>query len=116
MLPPSNMAATYIVNVTDTNACKVTSAIKEVTLRTIAAKAYPALNNGNFMIGLTDAQNGKLNVRIFSQSGILQRVYTFDNVSSEFEYQINAAGLIPGSYTVEISLGDYVQTQKIIIQ
>jgi hypothetical protein len=116
VLPPANMAATYMVNITDTNACKITSAIKAVTLKTIAAKAYPSISNGNFMVSLTDAQDGKLNVRIFNQNGILQKVYSFDNVSSEFEYQINASGLRTGSYTVEISLGDYKQTQKIIIQ
>ena len=116
VLPPSNMAATYMVNITDTNACKVTSAVKTVVLHSIAAKAYPTMNNGNFMVSLTDAQDGKLNVRIFNQNGILQKVYSFDNVSSEFEYQINAAGLKTGTYTVEISLGDYVQTQKMIIQ
>ena len=116
VLPPTNMAATYMVNITDTNACKVTSAVKTVVLNAIAAKAYPTLNNGNFMVSLTDAQEGKLNVKIFNQNGILQKVYSFDNVSSEFEYQINAAGLKTGSYTVEISLGDYVQTQKMIIQ
>ncbi|MEI6755226.1 MAG: putative Ig domain-containing protein, partial [Paludibacter sp.] len=116
VLPPTNMSATYMVNITDTNSCKVTSAVKTVALHTIAAKAYPTLNNGNFMVGLTDAQDGKLNVRIFNQNGILQKVYSFDNISSEFEYQINAAGLKTGSYTVEISLGDYVQTQKMIIQ
>ena len=68
------------------------------------------------MVSLSDAQEGKLNVRIFNQNGILQKVYSFDNVSSEFEYQVNAAGLKTGSYSVEISLGDYIQTQKIIIQ
>jgi Ig-like domain CHU_C associated len=116
VLPPANMAATYMVNITDTNACKVTSAVKTVALHTIAAKAYPTMNNGNFMVGLTDAQDGKLNVKIFNQNGILQKVYAFDNVSSEFEYQVNAAGLQAGAYTVEISLGDYVQSQKIIIR
>jgi len=116
VLPPANMAATYMVNITDTNACKVSSAMKTVALHTIAAKAYPTLNNGNFMVGLTDAQDGKLNVKIFNQNGILQKVYAFDNVSSEFEYQVNSAGLQAGAYTVEISLGDYVQSQKIIIR
>ena len=116
VLPPANMAASYMVNITDTNACKVTSAVKTVALHTIAAKAYPTMNNGNFMVGLTDAQDGKLNVKIFNQNGILQKLYAFDNVSSEFEYQVNAAGLQAGAYTVEISLGDYVQSQKIIIR
>ena len=116
VLPPANMAASYMVNITDTNACKVTSAVKTVVLHTIAAKAYPTMNNGNFMVGLSDAQDGKLNVKIFNQNGILQKVYAFDNVSSEFEYQVNAAGLQAGAYTVEISLGDYVQSQKIIIR
>ena len=116
VLPPANMAASYMVNITDTNACKVSSAVKSVALHTIAAKAYPTMNNGNFMVGLSDAQDGKLNVKIFNQNGILQKVYTFDNVSSEFEYQVNAAGLQAGAYTVEISLGNYVQSQKIIIR
>ena len=116
VLPPANMAASYMVNITDSNACKVTSAVKTVVLHTIAAKAYPTMNNGNFMVGLSNAEEGKLNVKIFNQTGILQKVYSFDNVSTEFEYQVNAAGLQAGAYTVEISLGDYVQSQKIIIR
>ena len=116
VLPPNNMTATYMVNITDSNSCTIKSSVQNVVLKTIAAKAYPTLNNGNFRVSLTDAQDGKLIVQIFSLSGVLERVYTFDNVSSELEYQINAAGLKTGSYTVEISLGDYVQTQKMIIQ
>jgi hypothetical protein len=116
VLPPSNMAATYMVNVTDSNACKGTSQIKAVTLKATTAMAYPSMNNGNFKLSLSDAQQGKLNVKIYNQMGFLLKTLSFDNVSSKFEYQINAAELKKGLYIVEISLGDFVQSQKMIIQ
>jgi len=116
VLPPSNMAATYMVNITDNNGCKGTSAIKAVTLKATTALAYPALNNGNFKLSLKDAAQGKLNVKIYNQMGFLLKTLSFDNVSSNFEYQINAADLKKGFYIVEISLGDFVQSKKLIIQ
>jgi len=116
VLPPANMAATYMVNVTDSNACKGTSQIKAVTLKATTAKAYPTMNNGNFKLSLADAPQGRLNVKIYNQMGFLLKTLSFDNVSSNFEYQINAAELKKGFYIVEISLGDFVQSQKMVIQ
>jgi hypothetical protein len=116
VLPPSNMNATYVVNITDLNACTTNSVSKSVVLRSIAAKAAPTLNNGNFMVNMTNAFEGKLTVRIYSQSGVLQRVFTYDAISSQFDYQVNAAGLLPGMYNVEIGLGDFKQIQKIVIK
>jgi len=116
VLPPANMAATYMVNITDSNACKGTSQIKAVTLKATTALTYPTMNNGNFKIKLSDALQGKLNVKIYNQMGFLLKALAFDNVSSEFEYQIDAAELKKGFYIVEISLGDFVQSQKMIIQ
>jgi len=116
VLPASDMNATYMVNITDLNACTSNSASKSVVLKTIAAKAAPTLNNGNFMVNMTNAFEGKLTVRIFNQSGVLQRVFIYDALSSQFDYQVNAAGLPSGMYSVEISLGDYKQIQKIVIK
>jgi TctA family transporter len=65
---------------------------------------------------LADAQQGRLNVKIYTQMGLLLKTLSFDNMSSNFEYQINAAELKKGFYIVEISLGDFVQSQKMIIQ
>jgi hypothetical protein len=116
VLPPSNMNATYMVNITDVNACTTNSASKAVALRIVSAKAAPTLNNGNFMVNVTDGFDSKMTVRIFNQSGVLQRVFTYEAISSQLDYQVNAAGLTPGMYTVEIGLGDYKQIQKIVIK
>jgi len=116
VLPPSNMNATYMVNITDVNACTTNSASKAVALRIVSAKAAPTLNNGNFMVNVTNGFDSKMTVRIFNQSGVLQRVFSYEAISSQLDYQVNAADLLPGMYTVEIGLGDYKQIQKIVIK
>ena len=117
VLPPSNMNAVYIVNITDTNGCKASSAAKTVTLtKSLLVKVCPTINNGNFILKLTDAIAGTMYVKIFNQNGMELRAYFFQNEDSDSEYQINTSGLKSGLYNIEVSLRDSKQTQKMIIQ
>jgi hypothetical protein len=117
VLPPSDMNASYTVNITDQNACSASSSVKAVSLKTIEAKVYPTLIREKFNVKLEgEKQEGALLVKIFSQSGSQLRAYSFDNVQSEVAYQINSSDLKPGVYMVEVSCGAYRQTQNVIIK
>jgi hypothetical protein len=117
VLPPSDMNASYKVNITDNNACTASSVSKAVTLKSIEAKVYPTLISDKFNVKLDgEKQDGALTVKIFNQNGTQLRAYSFENVQSEVAYQINSSGLTSGVYTVEVSLGGYKQTQKVIIK
>jgi hypothetical protein len=115
VLLPSNFDASYKVNIIDNNACK-TNTTSRPTKQNIVAKAYPTLSNGDFKISLSDVQEGTMLVRIYNQNGTVNKVYSFENVEAEYAYQINADNLVSGVYTIEISLGDFKQSQQIIIQ
>ena len=116
VLPPSDMNATYMVNIIDNNACSASSLVKTVALKTIEAQVYPTLITDNFNVKLSGEEEGALNVKIFSQGGTQLRAYRFDNVQSQVAYQINSSDLKPGVYTVEVSLGNYRQTQNVIVK
>jgi sugar lactone lactonase YvrE len=115
VLLPSNFDASYKVNIIDNNACK-TNTTSRPTKQNIVAKAYPTLSNGDFKISLSDVQEGTMLVRIYNQNGTVNKIYSFENVEAEYAYQINADNLVTGVYTIEISLGDFKQSQQIIIQ
>ncbi|MFZ4456954.1 MAG: T9SS type A sorting domain-containing protein [Bacteroidales bacterium] len=117
VLPPSDMSANYKVNIIDNNACTASSISKAVMLKSIEAKVYPTLITDNFNVKLDgEKQDGALTVKIFNQNGNQLRGYTFEHVQSEVAYQINSSGLSSGLYTVEVTLGSYKQTQKVIIK
>jgi hypothetical protein len=116
VLAPSHFDEKFMVTITDSNACKATSGIAYPTVRNIKANVYPSINSGAFKVSLTDVQEGSLIVRVYNQTGTQNKTYVFKDVTAETAYQINADNFVPGTYLVEVSLGDFKETQKIIIQ
>jgi hypothetical protein len=116
ILPPSDMDTTYMVKVIDCNGCSVNSASRAVTLKATQVRTYPTRNKGNFNVNMTSAQEGTMVVKIINQTGLVQKTYSFDHVVSDYSYQIDATSLSSGIYLVEITLGSYKQTQRIIIE
>jgi len=116
VLAPSHFDEKFMVTITDNNSCKATSGIAYPTVRNIKANVYPSINSGAFKVSLTDVQEGSLIVRVYNQTGTQNKTYVFKDVTAETAYQINADSFVPGTYLVEVSLGDFKETQKIIIQ
>ena len=116
VLPPADMNATYAVKTTDVNGCTTASATRTVTMAGIVSNVYPTVSNGNFKVSLTGSSEGTTYVNIYNLAGVLQRNYSFEHNSTTNEFQINAYGLAPGIYEVEITLGNYRGVKKIVIQ
>ncbi len=116
VLPASSMNGQYMVQITDNNGCNGISEIKTVTLKATVSNIYPTVNKGSFKIDVVGEQNGKVNIGIYNQNGIALKVYSYEKMDNANSYQINGAGLPSGIYNVQITMENYRQTHKIIVQ
>ena len=117
LLAGSNIEGQYIVNITDTNGCKVSSDVKTVSESNVSSTiVYPTINNGNFRIYMMHPDKGDVIVKILNESGIVLKQMLFNKPDKTVTLEMNINNAIPGKYLVEVMLNNYQSSQWIIAQ
>jgi hypothetical protein len=106
-------SATSIL-IVDTSAATCTS-IEEIG-SSMATSIYPNPTSGLLNISVKNSNSNQLQVRIFDITGTV--VYSSaDRISNAgYAKQINLEGLAKGIYTIQLTAGTDMITQKLILQ
>ncbi|GAT61626.1 leucine-rich repeat protein [Paludibacter jiangxiensis] len=115
VLNPENMNAAYKVTTTDTNGCKRLSASKSVTVKSASLVVYPTVSTQRFTVNYTDAKRGNAVIRVVNTRGeVIQTLPVAKNSMVE-TYDLNLGYVPAGVYYVELQMGDFKDTKRVII-
>jgi len=115
-LPGAYAIGTYKVLATDINGCKAMSESKTMKSSEPALLLYPTVNEGSFKIVFIHEYLGMVKLRIFNPSGIPLKLSTYEKSENAAMIDIDMKGLTPGAYTLEVSIRDFVERAKFIVQ
>ena len=106
----------YSVKTTDLNGCQSLMS-DSIFIQAALGTIYPNPCQGEFTITLSDFDNGKVSVKLYSLNSALLKSFNFDKEGESFQQQINVSGLAAGAYFVEVDLNSQIVIfEKLIIQ
>lgn len=113
-LSNASMNGDYIVTTTDIFGCTLTSASKNISVKT-SFSALPNINNGCFKVIADDEELGSMNVKVFSQNGesILNREVVKTLPVEAFD--INIGNVNSGLYFVVVELNNVKEVMRIVV-
>ncbi|HLP74904.1 MAG TPA: PKD domain-containing protein, partial [Bacteroidales bacterium] len=79
-------------------------------------KVFPNPSTGLFRIEMNNEAYGEITVSVIGQGGNEVRRTKFIKATNDFSEQVDISGQTPGSYLVNIRLGDNVVTNRIILR